>query len=230
VANLVSKLERDPSAKSILPHLLKDMSNFEINKLLKITLPKKYLAMAEESPPWGKDFDLLSHCFRVAFESAPEETRIQISRRFIQIVKEESEYTISTYTDAFFRAKDLEFLTTSELAVAKDYLFSRLDKQVDINLVKIVQGMGLYLCKEEVDKFIDPLIQAVLRTSGSEHELVAKEARETLEWEAYSMTDREIQKEYVERLQEWIKHLESKDQPKGAATVKEIKDIAEIAF
>src|SRR5437879_1262010 len=81
---IVKKLERDESAMSIHKHLLKEVPEFEHERLLLTAIPKRYFELDTSVGEFGPEPDIegqrrLAICFRSAFDMASKETKKKVT-------------------------------------------------------------------------------------------------------------------------------------------------------
>jgi hypothetical protein len=126
---IVKKLERDESAMSIHKHLLKDVPEFEIERLLLRVIPNRYFELDAVDGQFGPEPDLegqnrLAICFRSGFTIASDEIKKKVTKRFLSILRNEDQHKVLTYEVAFFRGGDLKYLSPAEAKLVKDHLLS----------------------------------------------------------------------------------------------------------
>jgi hypothetical protein len=232
---IVAKIERDPSAVSIVSKLLNSMKPKEIERLLLNVLPNRYFSIILESVTWidGSSPDLdslpnLEACFRHAFQKSTEATKKIVTRHFVNIVKEEDQNKVFRYETAFFRCTDLKYMQDKEeIELIKTHILCRLKNELNEALLNALSGFGAFLDKTEVMDFVDPLILALLPGKKSRLEL---QARSTLIKEGQNISGKKTQEAFMQRLNEWITHLEEKVDASKAEKVKEIKGELEMPF
>ncbi len=218
---IVSKLERDPSAKAIISHLIKDSSTNEIEKLLTKVLPEKYLFYNPEEYEEYERRVSLEVCYREAFNNSDDMLKKKVARWFIRILKEGSSEEVTTYFASFFRSNDFKYYSKENIDLVKIYLFSLLNDSPSSSLLTVLPGITEFMVENEVNKLVDPLIQAIV--SGSH---IEKESRDFISGE-YLNSPINIGKNISARLNDWIEHLESKDRKESLDLIKTYKDLYE---
>lgn len=147
---IVSKVEKDPSAVSILTHLLKSCSPIECERLLITVLPTRFREVSND--PFA-EYDTKRVCaalqaaFRAAFEFATEEIKRRVMKRYVTILKEESGDLVCEYEEAFVCAPDVEFLDPDDAALVKTHLLARLAEDASIPVLNIVDGLARFATK-----------------------------------------------------------------------------------
>jgi hypothetical protein len=92
---ITTKIVLDSSSSTILGHILKNVNEFEIERLLLNIIPKTYyelMELAEE--PSDSTLTSLSTCFRLAYKQASPEIKQKIAKDFVRILKEESQNVV----------------------------------------------------------------------------------------------------------------------------------------
>ncbi len=165
---VVAKLQSDPSSAAIMGHLMGKISRVEMERLLLDLIPKAYFETAKlAEPPAAETLKRLEQCYRMAFDVAPTDLKKVATRKFVQVLENESEYVVQCYEGSFFRGEDLAFLDDEERAIVLAHFLASLEKKVTYSLVNAAAGMGEFLrTEEDVRAFFVPLILSVLTQSG----------------------------------------------------------------
>ena len=121
---IVTKLSRDSSSMAILRSLLKDVNEVELERLILDVIPDRYfriddLIEIEETP--SHLIPMLSKLLRTAVDIAPDHIQREFARQFVRILKEESEWTVTTYCHEFFSMEMLRHLGDSEIQLVKEH-------------------------------------------------------------------------------------------------------------
>lgn len=235
---IIAKLDKDSSVIAILGHLLKEMREAELEKLLIDAIPKSYirvLGMQEENWPTeysdGHDYSTtiqsLKTCFRLGFDISSPKIKKKITQKFISLLKEGEEYYISEYEIAFFRISDLEYLdNNADIKLVKDHILYQLPKKTTEDFLKIVDGIGEYLELKDINKFLDPLIKIIINRNNANNKLKGF-ARILIEYGEYWVipeTSNDIRERYLKRIGEWIEYLEKEKQEEEITILKDIKN------
>lgn len=224
---IVSKLERDSSAVTIISHILAEASPSEVERLLFIVLPDAYLrtSAAEETP----DYVLSAYiqCYRTAFEQAPEALKRKVMGKFVKMLKEESDSIILPYEIAFVRGYDLQYLPQLDAQLVADHFVGRMQTGVTEPLLEALEGIGGFLLENNVDRFVDPLVKAVLHSRDSNLKRLARNCLVS-EWFRMPSAIASLMKA---RLDAWISHYRERDQAGYVETLEGIKaELEEIPF
>jgi hypothetical protein len=203
---IANKLEMDSSSLSVLSHFLKETNEYERVRLLLDILPERYFRIADDSAGMEVGLPDLQKCFRQTFETLSEEKKAVIAKRFVKVLKEENTQHVFTYETAFFKANDLAYLSASEVALVKEHLLSRLEKErTQSPLLGVLEGLGRHLKPQEISRSTDVLMHFVaygkeaLRKKGTD-------AVRRLWSEIPAGPDEKLTK----RLDEWITFLGEK--------------------
>ncbi|SRR5216684_657410 len=224
---IVKKLERDESAMSIHKHLLKDVPEFEIERLLLRVIPKRYFeldtaVMGEFEPePDTEGQARLATCFRSAFRIASEEIKKKVTTNFLSILRNEEQYKVLTYETAFFRAADLKYLSSAQAKLVKDHLLSRIKTDISTELVEAFDGLPEFLEKEDIADLVDALLKASLKSSNPLRTSARKYLGEL--WLGLPGGKDGLDQFVFSRLQDWIVHFEKHQNVDSAQIVREIK-------
>jgi hypothetical protein len=161
---IVAKLHADPSSISIILHILRRTTQYELERLLIEGIPRAYLDL-ERLPEaeTGPTLKNLEACFRLAFDMASEDVRRRVARRYLSVLEEESEHTVRLYESRFFRGADLRFLEEKEREIVKTHFFASLARVVNEALLNAAEGFGAFLNSEhDARAFFVPLLMAML--------------------------------------------------------------------
>lgn len=229
---IVKKLERDESAMSIHKHLLKEVSEPELERLLLKVIPKRYLELDsaagefEPQPDWESQARL-STCFRSAFDIAPEETKRKVTTHFLTVLKEEDQHTVYTYETAFFTAYDLKYVSSAEAKLVKDHLLSRAKQGISNELLRAVDGIAPFLEAADVSGLVDALVRTSLK-AGNPLKDACRSSIHGL-WLDLPKGDGDhgLDRLLLKRLDTWITFFEEQENHDSAAAVREIREICD---
>jgi hypothetical protein len=228
---IVKKLERDESAISIHKHLLKDVPEHELERLLLRAIPNRYFELDTAAGEFEPEPDFagqtrLAICFRSAFGMASEETKKKVTRHFLSILKEEDQYKVFTYETTFFRAADLKYLSSLEAKLVKDHLLSRIEKDISFELVVAIDGLADFLEEVDIANLVDSLLKASLLKGIRPLKTAARKYLVEL-WRALPSGGSGLDSLVVRRLEDWIEHFEKNGNPESAEAAREIKNEVE---
>jgi hypothetical protein len=223
---IVAKIRRDSSANTIIPLIIKQTNAAEIEKLLMKTLPDAYMEYLQE-------FDTLAHlpisftiCFRAAFEQANDELKKKVAQNFVRIIKEESDQFLFAYGKLFFRAQDMKYLSKDDNEMIQNYLFGRLEDNVE-GWLSTIAGIGGFISEDEVSNLVDPLVRAVNSNDLDIDSMIDAEKRLVDEGDAMSGS---VQSKYLDRLNDWVVHYRKRNLENCATKVEHIKSSIDIPF
>ena len=161
---IVAKLQSDPSSSAIIGHLVGKISRVETERLLIDLIPMAYFETAKRAEPHAGDtLKRLEQCYRTAFSVAAVDVKRAVTRKFVQVLENESEYVVQGYEGSFFRGSDLAFLDEEGREIVKAHFLASLEKKVTYPLLDAAAGMGEFLQSEEDARaFFVPLVVSLL--------------------------------------------------------------------
>lgn len=214
---IATKLEEDASACAIIRHLLKETSEREIERLMLVVLPERYLSAFEDEFAAPHILGALTTCFRSAVDNADPALAAKVAKWFVALLKEESGRAVFSYGTAFLRAVDLQYLPASEQELVREHLLSRLKDDPTLRLLDALDGIGLYLREVDVVPFIDSL----MRLACTDNPL-SSDSRRVLTEEAARVSP-ERSAECVTRFLAWQEMYQKRGDEQKAAIVAGIK-------
>ncbi len=221
---LLSKIERDSSAMSILSHLLNETPEVEREKLLIELLPKRSLECAEEPPFAVADYGT---CFREVFESlGAEDRKRRVAHRMVEILRNGDHREVMDYQSTFFRARDLVFLSDTEKNMVKQHLLAQIDeRELTTGLYSVLDGIHDFLTDEEFDDLVDTLIRILV---GSKNATYKKNSNKAL-WRLWMASAGEREKALMGALTRTAEYYEDHDAAKSKL-LRELADSLQIPF
>jgi hypothetical protein len=216
---LLAKIERDSAIDAIFGHLLKDMKPIEVERLLTSLIPARHLAATGEFEVPDYLFRTLTSCFRTAFDQAPDALKTKVAASFVETLKHGSDHAVLSYCDAFFRASDLQYLSGKDVDLVRDYLLDRCSRSLSEALFVVLGGIGSYLEKAHINRFVDPLLRVATSTSE-----LSEGAKVALSNE-YSHTSQETDTMISKRLASWVTGFKTRKQENRAAIAEEIRSL-----
>jgi hypothetical protein len=215
---LVTKFERDPSATTISKHILDDARPAEVERLLLEVLPERYLAYLQEDVRDPQVERALASLYRAGFDSASVDVKKKVARRFVSILKEESEQRVLVHEDQFFRITDLKFVDKKDEKLVKEHLLGRLSHKPTSALLNVIDGWGSVADEADVRNWVDGLVR--LAVTDRREAARARSLLEDASWATASKLDPMI----VSRLDNWADAFDRRGQLEQATTVREIKE------
>jgi hypothetical protein len=217
---IVSKIEMDYTAISIISHILDSTKQHEVERLLLDVIPARYMTLNyQDKHDYSRELDDLENCFRHAFDKSDDQLKKKVTKHFVQILKNESGDSVFVYETVFFRCTDLKYLNDDELNLVKTHILSSLKRRSSISLIRALNGIGSRLKINDIIKFIDPLVNVIMKEFGTKHAVFAERAL-TKEFNNIPSKYKQL---YSKRIDQWIKANEGKDNlEKSIQTLKEI--------
>jgi hypothetical protein len=201
---IANKIEKDPSALAVLAHFLKKTNECERERLVADVLPGRFFLARElgdetSSSDYGR-------CHRQAFDTLSEESKANVTKRFVKILEGEAGDYVLAYENIFFRAGDLKYLDQNDAAMVKAHLLSRLEKEQSQALLDVVEGFGPFLGGGEIGRVVSSYTKIIVY--GKFESL--KASASYLLYMLHSETTGEVQKQLGERLDSWIGIMDRK--------------------
>jgi len=214
---IISKIWRDSSVSSILPHLLKATNPTEIAKLLLKVLPQTYSEYLESNEYVEHIPISLSQCFRIALGQSDDALKTRVAENFAKVIKEEGIFTINANGHIFFRASDMCYLGPDDLDLVKKYMLGRIEDSFE-EWYSTFSGIGRFIQADEVQNLADSLIKIIV---GQDKD-VGKKAQHLLEQEGQRMMN-EAKEKLLARLDDWISHFQKKTAIQNADKLVKLK-------
>lgn len=111
---------------------------------------------------------------------APEETKRKVMARYIKVLKEEPEFEVLRFEEAFFRADDLSLLHDSDANTAKAHLVDQIGRAFGPRLDSTLSGLGKIVTRKELKEIATAVVQYVAAGDGSKRRGTAERALRTL--------------------------------------------------
>ncbi len=219
---ITEKIERDSTSNAIMSYLLKDTKNIEKERLLLKILPQRYIVALEDDDSPEHVLPVFVDCFHAAYNQADDKLKGKVAKWFVMLLKEESEQAVFSYGTAFMRLTILDYLTVDEASLVKEHFLSRLDKNATSDLLVAVEGIGAYLDKKNINKFVDPLVRLACSNST-----LSATAKKFLKDECSNIPT-ELDSVIKERFDAWIDLYKESDLGVEVKIVEDIKSAHEL--
>jgi hypothetical protein len=217
---IVTKLEVDPSAMTILADLLRDTPTREQEVLLVDAIPKRYLEIAIlEYIDDETVLTRLKRAYRFAIDTAPDAVRKRAAAKYVRVLKEEPEFEVKTYESVFFRASDLTYMEPEDALVAKKHFIARLEQEMTPTLSDALIGMGTAADADDVVAIVDAAIRFVLGHDDASKRQFARSIIDRLWREMPIGPDAAV----TERLGDWERTFETRDDDPHKTWIAEIR-------
>lgn len=221
---IVAKIRRDSSADTIISHIIKQTNPAEIEKLLIKVLPNAYMDYLQEFDTIDYLPTSFSICFRNSFEQASDHLKQKVAQNFVKIIKEESDQYLFAYGKLFFRASDMQYLSKDDIEITKNYLFGRLENDLE-GWLSTITGIGNFISDDEVNKFVDTLVRAV---NSNDMDLSINVEKRLID-EGSAVSD-SVKGKFLKRLNDWSATYRNKNLGKYADKIDNINASIEIPF
>lgn len=197
---IVRKVESDTSAGAIVGELLRETPPQELERLLVRTLPDRYLERSA-GDLLGNDQSLpiLVRTYHAAMDIAAEETRQKAMKRYISVLKEQPEFEVLRYEEAFFRAKDLNLIAPGDARIAKAHLLDQVQRDFGARLENAMIGFGSAATRDDLSSASQSIIEFVVAMDTQDRrELAERTLREM--WRSAPTTTRDA---VPDRIMSW---------------------------
>ena len=152
---ILTKIERDASAASILGDLLKRTPPKEVKRLVLKAIPDRYVELDMEPGPYEEELAQLSRGYRAVLAASSKAIRVAAAKEFVRVLREEGGGEIGMYKAALFRASDLAWLAPADRNVAKRHLLDEFDRAPTDELMTGLTGVAQFLTREEAVALTD---------------------------------------------------------------------------
>jgi hypothetical protein len=161
---IINKILKDSSTNAFLPYLLRNTSEFEKKRLLMEVIPQKYIDYLDKTEQGvTHSLSALSKSFYILFNTASDQTKKDVAENFVKIIQDEKAYQLYVHQNEFFKGHFLAYLSPEDSKIVKKCLFSVLEEQVNISILKTLDGIGEFIQIEDVHNFISPIILSTFK-------------------------------------------------------------------
>lgn len=168
-AQIVAKVQSDPTAASIIGDLLRDAPAPEIERLLLKALPERYL---EHSSSDDSELEPILKAFRrtyhAAMDAGNDDLRKKVTERYVRVVKEQPEFEVLQFEAAFFRPSDLRLLSPADAQMLKAHLVDQVVTNFGPRLEHALSGFGSVATEGELGKVAAAILSWVVANDTSE--------------------------------------------------------------
>jgi hypothetical protein len=218
---IVAKLEKDHNALTLLPHLLKEVHENEIDRILSGVLSARYFELDHLVDPDNYDSvsaaqHRLTRGYRIVFSSAPEQLKKKATQRFVMILKNEEGLHIDSFADSFFDPDDFRYVSEKDKPMVKEYLFSKLPSAYDPAAAERAISLAPLVESNNMKIWLDPFVRAlvILQLDPDERNKVRK-----ILLDSQFFLSGDAEKLHDKRLTDWSSHFNSTGQKEQAVAV-----------
>jgi hypothetical protein len=203
---IVKKLRADEHVSSVLRQLLAEANRHERLNLVDQSIPEAY-AQEELFIPDETVLARLRLGFREGFDLLGEAEKTRVATKFAQLVRTDSTEKIQEYGDAFFKAEDIQFLSSADQELVIGHLLSRLDGAASASegIFRTSVALGKFIGLRDMERFADTLIKLVLRQTQSSLDESIR-----FVFNVYDHVDSTKKSALEARLAVWLKRAESR--------------------
>jgi hypothetical protein len=213
---IVSKIESDPTAVVLVPLLLREMRETEIERLVVDVLPRRHLeAFLEEAESAVHAFE---EAFRRALEMVSDEAKRQAAEDFVRVLREEAELIVRA-RERLFRARDMAALKKEDVALVKTHLLARLKTTEAI--FETAKGLGPFLTPAEART----LAHGLARIAPALHPVSARAMHSFVTSLRYELKS-EAEKDFVETIRSQARWAQESDarRPEEKRALRELEE------
>ena len=174
---MVSKILSDRAAISIVTHLMKDMNSSQLEELLTITLPEKYLELQGDPDPFVSHENALHNireCYQMIVRECDTDTKRAIAAKYASVVRNQNDYVINTYDEAFLSMSVLGYLDSRISELVFDHLLFALQQTSQPAFVYSIRGMHVYLDPDRQTKLLKYLTNKAVKRENEDLSLAAR--------------------------------------------------------
>jgi hypothetical protein len=158
---VATKIEQDPATvMTVAPFMFRQLKGAELERLLLTVLPEQNYRLLTKAPS-----DLaavvrpaISQCFRYMFDQAPYPLRQQVTRRYVEILQNESGDYREAYEASFFRALDLEYLEGEERDLVGKHIWALIESP-GTDALKTAEGIGKFIPLDRIADRTEVLVR-----------------------------------------------------------------------
>jgi len=243
---IIVKIEVDGKVDLIIKDILNGIKQVELRRLLLDMIPNKSIEIQGLINEIGEvnvdeEYALLKGCERVlsslslcyaeAFEQSIAEIKGEAANEFVKTIKQRGDGIINIYLKYLFKALQIKYLPVEDQLFTVIYLFSLLKQEVNEPIISAVEGIGIYLDKDNLDSFIDPLVRSMTFLKHETRTPVER-LRSCFESE-YKILRDDIKFPAIQRMYVWSSFLKEKDRVDDANfiyTIASSFDMEDIPF
>lgn len=224
---ILSKVERDANALTILPHLLLEVNEHQRDRLLLEIIVPAYMSLLvqQRDDPFDEGVndvkDRLRRAFRTIFDAVPEPIRQRVASEFVRVLREEDGQYVLDYGAAFFNAGDMAYLPESNRAMVKEHLLGTVSGMHNADSINRIFGIEAFLTTDEVRKWLDPFVRTLV--SPTMKAGLKERVRNQVLVASTIFTTNEIDDAISERLASWVKFFNENTAPEKAEAVAQLR-------
>lgn len=195
---ILYKIEHDKHANLLIKHLLPEVSAHQQERLLLDLIPQAYNDSLTDD---FADPDRLTRCYRVILDTVDESIRRKVAQKFVHLVRTGEGHLIERFRDAFFKARDLEYVQSDKVEMIKTQLLNEFPLPITKTRYQSLEGIGTHLSEKEAIDWIDALIRSY---TGSNLKFSDRAAALSHAKAELRLTKAHVDKLVLKRCQEWF--------------------------
>lgn len=225
---LVNKIEQDGSCVMIMEHLLTPMNERELSRFLMSAAPERYL-MYHSTMLDDETVALLERiklAFHSAYRRASADLQRELARKFVTMLREESEGVLLPYEAAFVRGYDLDHLPPADRSMVKAHVLGRLRSESDRALWRCLENIGQHLEPKEAEGLVDVAMRTLPTIQKGE---IPKELQEAF-WDIYGKAHPPVKEAMNRRAEIWIRHHKGQNREELARLAEALRGSWDVPF
>jgi hypothetical protein len=212
---LATKLHGDPSASTILNHLVPRLSKSELEKALLKVLPDRYAQAMETQMP----AELYPYALKSAYHAALAEADAPLKRRvatwYTDIIRNAPQGTVQDFQEGFFHASNLVSYEPDDRVLVIDHLLARLRHERKDDLLAAAAGIGPYLSKSQASLAVDGVVAEIVHGKDSGLDALTR----TWILEVFNTVGPGIQAFMDLRLKQWVDLYKERSEASNANAI-----------
>ncbi|KAF0206577.1 MAG: hypothetical protein FD173_67 [Gallionellaceae bacterium] len=227
---ILSKIQRDANSLNILKHLLVEVSEHEKIRLLLELIPSAHQEVIEddsivEFDEFVKRKKHLELAYQVILDSVSDEARKRIASEYVRVLREEDGQTVQRYGKAFFKPRDMKFLSGSSKLMVSEHLLGNMPPVFNSeSSFNVATGLAGYLDSSLISKWLDPFVRTLV---SSLDDSIKTRCRATLIMETWLIGNENLQA-LLKRLDTYISIYKSNNDSVKSELIQSIRNEIEI--
>ena len=218
---ILSKLERDAESLTILKHLIVEANDRQRTRLLLEVIPQAHMRCFDVEDFANEVCDRLEAVYRITLDLVPKVVKEQVAAEYVRILREENGDYVSRYTNAFFRAEQLENVSSQHRAMVREHLLDSASGMHTVTTARRVKGIHPFLVPADATRWLDPIVRTLINTD-ERHEFIRSYVRENLLMPFFGQEEEGVQEALKRRLNAWRSTFEKNDQKERLAVLEYI--------
>jgi predicted metal-dependent hydrolase len=218
---ILSKLERDPDSLTILKHLIVEANEAQRERLLLEVLPQAHLRCYSSNPFENEICDRLEAAYKITLANVSVNIKERVAAEYVRVLREEDGSYVTRYSDAFFRANQLENVAAQHLAMVREHLLNSVPPMHTVTSVRRIREIDSFLVPEDAARWLDPIVRT-LTNLDDKNKFIQNHVREHLLSPFFAVENDKLQAALKTRLESWKRTFVKNDQKDKLAVLEYI--------